>query len=314
MTTSVNQGDSFTVGVGVSSAQRYSTLLAAALGRTEVNRGVSGAQAADMAFNDYNLIGDPASLQTILIGTNDAIKYKGDATKQGYYKRFLKCMALSALETGWITARGAMLATGAWGNTSVNTIGKYTDTLGDYIEGTFDGDTLYVQGILQDAASAGGIADVYIDAAYVGSMDQTGIGMSTQNGRAYAPAIWTFDAGGPGSHVVRITKANATLPKRRLYIDRISGNGAAASRGRLLVGQTPDMTAAAYTAKGISQAIIDQYTLMQAALVSDLVADGYDVRLADMSSFNPATDTQADGIHPDVSGQANLESDFAAVA
>lgn len=295
-------GDSVTAsfpGNSVPFEQMYITRLSAELHSPITVRAVSGAQAADQSFVATQCAaGDNA---TILIGANDARLY--GMPRIGYYEAFLRNLIVSMAAPNKIIARNMSL-TGAWSNTMVNSIGKNTTSPGAKASAQVSGTSVYVSYIVQDNAAAGGIATIKIDGSVVGSINSTGTNMTTQNGLSYAPACARFSGLSDGAHAVEV---EVTSAGKIFYLDYIAGSDQPLKPNvyvgnvlrQRLAGLGTDTTVSAYNG------VVDK-------IVTELRQDGLGITLVDVSSkLDPVADL-LDGIHPNVTGQNKLFTEFRA--
>ncbi|MEY9328234.1 GDSL-type esterase/lipase family protein [Sinorhizobium fredii] len=303
-------GDSITVGVGVTTAQRYATLLANSLSRTIVSRAKSGDMAADQAQKAISQARASTSIATIMVGTNDERVYGTSSVRRGYYIAFLRRLVLDAAAPVRKTGRSTAVAkVGTWFNTQVNTIGITTTQKGAKATATVSGTAVYIGTILQNHPSARGVAQVKIDGQIVGTVSSDGTGgMNTYNGLSYGSAAFRFGGLSNGTHKVELTVTSASGQNFRL--DYISGNGGQAGV-KTFVSNIIRKTAYGYAKVGGSDANVSAYNADIATLISTLDSDSLGVYLVNnWSGFNPATHLLPDGVHPNPAGHSRIYSTF----
>lgn len=314
---------------GDSNAQYWASSLAVASGRSLVNRAASGHQAADLGHEAYGYTGSnslPASayapeadaLGVVAIGTNDQRCNGPNPVKRAQFERFLLADILAHALPTKINARtpGGLGFIGPWGNTAVNAIGKYSDAEGAKVSGVVEGTAVYVQFLLQDSAGAVTTHEVTIDGALHSTVTISGVGMTTVNGRAWAPGCVRFGGLSDGPHTVEIERITPSTPFQRSYVDWIAGSDQT-TKPKAIVCTIPKQGAAAYTglpgALG-SDAVIADYNAVIAALVGALRLDGLDVMLCDLHAIiDPATDL-SDFTHYNAAGANKVKNALLAVA
>lgn len=276
-----------------------------------ITAAVSGNGAGDMSkVIQTSHVAEPAKKYAIMIGTNDHRNYKGDATKQEFFKRFLRqsivwltCQTLKKARTS-----STAVYTGAWSNTAGNSFGKVATATNAKVTETFSGDTLYVGYIIQNDANAASTANVVVDGDVVGTIGCQGA-MNTTGGNSFAGACARFSGLGAGAHTVEIV---ITSSGKNLYYDYVAGSDDIDSAG-ILLSNVIRMSAAAYASFGSSDAIVDQYNTIIGDLITEFTADGLLITLVDNhASINPLTDL-ADGVHPNDGGHVKINANFAAL-
>lgn len=299
-------GDSITVGGGASpSTESWIGLF------TPKNNAVNNTGAGDMAKSVITnaFAFDPSVAYMFMIGTNDHRTYKADATKQEFWKKFLRmCVSWVSLENKKLPrVSGDMTFTGTWANTPVDSVGKYTTQLGATAEAVVNGDTVYISHIIQNSTATQAQADVYIDGNLVGTLDCFGA-MNTSAGGTYAPAAARFSGLGAGSHTVRVV---VTTSGKNFHLYYIGGSdNAGGLYPEVLLSNVIRMSAAAYTTYGSSDANVDQFNAIINDLMLEFASDGFNVTLIDNhASIDPTTDL-ADGVHPNNAGHAKIHENF----
>jgi len=301
-------GDSLTVGVGASTTAKSWVGLA-----TPVNLARNGDMAAELS-NKINGIGgaplvpEPSKTYSIMIGVNDQKNYRGDAVKQGYYKSFLRCALAYLFIPVKNKARDALITyTGTWGNTPVNTYGKYSATPNSTAETTVNGTSVYVSYIIQNSNSY--VAEIRVDGVLKKTINVSTTPMGTANGSSYASACERIDGLSPGSHTVNVKVISAAA---YFYLEWIGGNEQVSSP-RVLLGNVIKMSNAAYTQFATSDTIVNAYNTIIDDLITEFTADGFDVDKVDVHSvINPLTDLTSDGVHPNDAGHLKIFQAFSA--
>lgn len=303
-------GDSITANHGASpAAASYVNLFALS------NQGVSNTQAGDMSNRIRALVTsfDASKKYTLMIGTNDHRVYKADATKQEFFKRFLRnSVAWLSLENKKMPrVSGDITFTGTWSNASGNAINKYTQQQNATATTTVTGTSVYIGYIIQNFTGSDSVAEIRIDGNLVGTIGSYGV-INTSGGSTYADAAVRFDGLSAGSHTVEIT---VTSSGKNFYLNYIAGNNNSGGQyPKIALSNVIRMTAGGYSTHGSSDAIVDQYNVIVDDLVAEFVADGFDVTLVDNhTAVNPATDITSDGVHPNNSGHLKIHNNFAAV-
>jgi lysophospholipase L1-like esterase len=226
-------GDSITAGVGATSnAFRWSTLVAAALGKTENNRAVSGAQVEDMSQTIYNTR-TPGTSNTafIMIGTND-LRFTINIDN---LRRMLLSSILYAIlpSANILSARsGSVTKAGTWANT-----GPYT-TVGMFANAPYTGNSMsatvtgrfvcFASTTINSSTSINSVGwNITIDGVAQNSNPLQFINLSvvTQIGANYGPFIYLFDtlSSGATTHTITITPTVFGSYTDPAYVDWIGG-------------------------------------------------------------------------------------------
>lgn len=284
-------GDSISTPTTASGASTAGNSMAGMTAGAEQNA-ISGYKADTLA----NLV----RLQTVdsrevrmMIGTNDVHIHKNDTQEQAWFKEFLMASVAWLLTPTKKLARtaGNFVYTGTWGNTQVNTFGKYTDQNGASAEASFDGDSVYVFYIIQKAASA--IADVYVDGNLVGQLNSDGTIGGSSMYADWAHACHRFAGFGPGAHTVKVVSRGGV----RFYLNGIADADQTGSP-KLILSNIAKFSAAYYAAQAISVATTDAYNAKIDEVISETTADGFNVVLVDnYGTIDPATHLKPDGVH-----------------
>ncbi|PDT39803.1 hypothetical protein CO656_19250 [Sinorhizobium sp. FG01] len=305
-------GDSITVGHGVTTAQRYATLLSTNLGRPMVNRAKNGDMSADQGQKAISVKRASGDIATIMVGVNDQRIYQASSIKRGYYIAFLRRLILDATATVRKTGRSTSIAkTGTWSNTVVNTFGVTTTQNGAKATAWVSGTAVYIGTIIQNHPAAKGVAQVRIDGVLKGTVtcDGTGDGgMTTANGLPYGPAAFRFGGLSSGNHKVELTVTSANGQNFRL--DYIAGN-TNQTGVKTFVSNVIRMNAYGYKKYGGSDSSVSAFNTDIATMISQLSGDGLQAYLVNnWSAINPATHLLTDGIHPNRAGHVALYNTF----
>lgn len=305
-------GDSITVGHGVTTAQRYATLLANSLGRPIVSRAKNGDMSADQGQKAIAVRRASGDIATIMVGVNDQRIYRASTIKRGYYIAYLRRLILDATATVRKTGRSTAIAkSGTWSNTVVNTFGVTTTQKGAKATATVSGTAVYIGTIIQNHPSAKGTAQVRIDGVLKGTISSDGTGdggMTTANGLSYGPAAFRFGGLSSGNHKVELTVTSANGQNFRL--DYIAGN-TSQTGVKTFVSNVIRMNAYGYAKFGGSDASVAAFNTDIATLIDTLSDDGLKVYpVNNWATINPATHLLPDGIHPNAAGHVRLYNAF----
>jgi hypothetical protein len=279
---------------------------------TPVTAAVSGAGAGDMAKTiQTSHSAEPSRKYAVMIGTNDARHYKGDTTKQGYFKNFLRCGIV------WLTCpnlkkartSGTAVYTGSWANTQGNAFGKTTTANGAKVEETFSGDVLYLGYLAQNSSSTDSVVEVRVDGNLIDTISSY-MNSNTVGGNSFSGMCNRYAGLGAGAHTVELTVTSAG--GKRFYYDFVAGSDDIDSAG-VALSNVPEYSPAGYTSFGITSAIIDQYNAIVDDLIADFTADGLNIALVDNHASIVNTTDLADSVHPNNAGHAKINANFSAV-
>jgi hypothetical protein len=174
------------------------------------------------------------------------------------------------------------------------------------------GTAIYIGYTNRAGLGDGGTLTVNVDGTDMATIDEsTG---STGGVFTYWPEVLRLSGLSSGSHTVIIT-ANVTTGKK-CNIDWFADNSHAETTGspRIYLGNTIKATAAGYAAVGGSDEAVAAWNFVNAAVVAGLVADGLRVVYVDAcSTYDPNTMSQADGVHPNDTGQVTIANAFLAL-
>ncbi|MGL4899881.1 MAG: SGNH/GDSL hydrolase family protein, partial [Shewanella sp.] len=266
-------GDSITVGVGATAPQL------SWFNQLTTNKAVSGNQAADVSKAVQQIAPVSGDKFTVVVGVNDHRTYRNDPMKQEFFKGFLRqALAWLSLPTKIKARDAAMSYSGTWANTVANTFGKNSTQLGAKACATVSGNRVFVSYIVQNHAAAGGIAEVWIDGAMVGTLNSFGA-MNTVNGASFAPACASFSVP-DGVHNVEVKLINSG---KLFYLDYIAGN-ADALQSPVKLGSIIRMSPAAYALHVTSDANVVAYN----AIISQVASEFGIVPIDLFSAIDPA--------------------------
>lgn len=316
-------GDSITIGAAgtTSSANGYVNLLAQARGWIATNHAVNGSMVADQA--DYVYVNDVDNYQqsTLMLGTNDLRFYKEDFYKMLCYERGHRALVawlaiphsqkLIAQDLAAVAA-GTLVYSGAWSdNVSVygGDLGRYSSSVGAKVTAYVYGSVVYLATIIIDTGTS--TFSVKIDGVQVGLFANAcggGGNIVSINGRSYMPQLLRFGDLSEDTHEVVIEVISVGV--NPIYFDWAAGNlGNATKDGpNVWVLNIPRLAAAGYaTYGGTDNGTVSMYNEIIRRNVDQLSDDGLNVALVDSQSrFNNQTMLDADGIHPNDTGQAAI--------
>lgn len=219
--------------------------------------------------------------------------------------------------------------TGTWGISAQGVTNEWraitNSTNGSTITATVTGSVVYVI-FDRNKVNTGGTFSVSIDGVVViptVACDGTGLAVENTNDEPTCagatggyPTVLRIPCA-PGRHTVLLTVTSATGASNFVQVWAIAGNGdLLPDRRSVVVGLCPRMNAAgyagsiaAYASQTVGDAAVSQYQAVQRDVVTQLAADGFDVRLADTNAYyDPlrAGEVQGDNIHPTIQGHANI--------
>jgi lysophospholipase L1-like esterase len=288
-------GDSITAGIGATTpAKSWVGLF------TPVNKGISGAQAADLANTVILTAPIVTEKYTVMIGSNDIYKYRTDPIKQAYFKKFMRHNLAWLSFPNKVRAQD-MVKTGTWWNASVNSFGIATSSNAATATATVTGTKVFIGHLMQDYVGTTGTASIEIDGVVVGTYSNNANGMTTHLAAGYALAACVFDVAA-GTHTVKIT---VTSPNGGyFYLDYIAGN--AQPSPKILLSNILKWSDAAYAGNGLMPTITNDYN----TLVNQVIADFPNVVLVDNNSLiNPVLHI-SDGVHPNDVGYKIIYNNF----
>jgi lysophospholipase L1-like esterase len=311
-------GDSITYGEGATSAaQNYVAQLGAAIGRTPINRGVSGTQAADQFDHIYPIVPSATARQlfSYLIGTNDNWIYGTDANKQANFSAFHRAALayLAIPNENKLLAQGTGIAYGGvWSNSTRygGAIAKQSTTNGATATFAVYGPVVYVAYTIEDGS--GGTFSLSVDGSVVGTYAAKGQNaalIATNSGRTYGSALLRLDGLSYTNHTIVLTVTSATASGNAVQLDWAAGctGHGGANAPMVLAGGVPRQNTAGNGLDTRTQ----QYTALIRSNVAQLAADGLNIRYADVPGFTiPTTDFTADGVHPNDTGYTHIKEAF----
>lgn len=293
-------GDSITAYAGASSPQNaYISKLAAALGATVDNSGVSTAMAIDQGgalINKAPAVGD---VSTVWFGTNDQAKYDSDSVKRSHFIDCIRAYAVR-LATNPVAAMpvNGVTFTGAWGTGYAYGVHGST-AAGSAASFNVSGESVTL-GFLRQYGNSGTFR-VRIDGVDKGVF-AIGGDVRTLLGSAFGPMALTFSGLGAGSHSVNVEVVTADA-SNVVFFHWFSGM---VPKCKVAVANIPH--AVAYTYGG-SDANVDAYNSDISDLVFELSSLGLGVLLVDVCSVLNKSDF-ADNVHPNDQGHEKVYKAF----
>jgi hypothetical protein len=307
----VNFGDSYSTGSGlpVDRIERHLERLAYYGGTTLTNLAAGSNMSADQARAIWSLTPSCANQYTLLI-TNDAAIWAASAIKRAAAMDALRAILVHCAAPSKIIGRNAMKS-GTWNDTPCNSIGTYNPVgaLPARLAATVSGTAIYVQYIMQNLPSCDCSFEVRINGNLAGTVtpNPTAIG-NTYVGNSFWPATRRFGGLPAGSHTVEIKPTNGAM---YTFVDAFIGSDQA-TKPKVIVCKIPYRTTAGYALfPDNSDGNVDAYNAAITAVVSELSRDGLNVSLVE-AAIDPATDLQADGVHPARLASLKLEDAFKA--
>lgn len=320
MATLVAFGDSITSGEGASDqAHRYIELVAAAKSWTLTNKGVSGARLNDPGVIDeiYATAVTDTENYSVLIGTNNMHLNNADANYQDSFRSNLMAGLawLSIPDGNKQKAINRSSETGTWTTNASNIyggMGKKSTTNNSTMTFEAHGSTVYV-GYIRTTSGAGTFT-VMVDGQLkanvptIGSVPARSDSLGSHGaGLIRIPNLMNV------SHTVTITVTSPTNANNTVFIDWVGGNGQLDTLegphvycGNVILGNS-------YGTTGGSNVAVGQYNSAIRDVTTSLAKDGLLVKHVDcINAVDINTDLDADGIHPNDAGHANIASSFLA--
>jgi hypothetical protein len=286
-------GDSITTGAGASnpSSKGYIALLNAALSTTINNSAVSTSMVMDQATAVYSKNSVEGDKSILAFGTNDQAKYDTSTVMLGYFIEGLRAYAL------WLGSKvklanqaNGVTFTGSWaGGYAFNCFGSIVP--GSKASFSFTGTKFAISMIRQYANTS--MFRVKVDGVDKGTFSSGG-DVRTLLGRAYGPMCIQFTglSAGPHNVVIEVVTASASSVVFFHWFTIFE------TKAKVAIANVPK--AKAYTYGG-SEANVNTYNQAISSLVSELVAQGIDATLANVSSVIGQSDF-SDNVHPNDNG------------
>lgn len=293
----------------------YVSLLAGVPGWTFTNYGLGGARVNSAGYIDRILArsNTPDRVSTSLIGYNDYRDEGTNATKAtNFADALLAAGVFMGVPAGIITPAASMTLVGTWSSTtSYGKVGKSSSTAGDTATFTTKGSVVYV--ICTRFATGGGSIKITVDGVD-GATYSCNNGNTDRDGRDYQPFVMRVGGLVAGNaHTVKATVVSG-LCEVNFGLSNVNPFGV--SGPHVLLGNGMTMTAANYLAHSAagSDAAASLYAMKTADVVTQLAADGLDVRLVDtITAYDPYVGVSSDGVHPNAVGYQQLFTAFNAV-
>jgi hypothetical protein len=286
-------GDSITTGAGASNpgTKGYIALLNAALGSTIVNSSVSTSMVMDQANAVYSKNTIEGDKSILAFGTNDQAKYDVSSVKMGYFTEGLRAYAL------WLGSKiklanqaNGVVFTGSWGG------GYAFNSLASGVPGSkasfsITGTKFAITMIRQYGNTS--MFKVKVDGVDKGTFSSGG-DVRTLLGRAYGPMCIQFTGLSAGAHnvVIEVVTASASSVVFFHWFTMFE------PKSKVVIANVPK--AKAYTYGG-SESNVNTYNQAISSLVGELVAQGIDASLANVSAVIGQSDF-GDNVHPNDNG------------
>lgn len=307
-------GDSFTVGGGASApANGYASLLAAKIGGTFTNMGVSGtrtAAAAKAALGILPVVRKPAV--TMMSGFNDILT-SGTASYTGIQSNTRALIAASLLREN--VPASAMRQSGSWTTLGadggranfIGGTGLYSTDPNAYLEWDFFGETLVIGGFTT-VAPGGTYKDFNVSVDGGAPLTFSAYGMTNEAYPNTGLNALVLQNLGFGKHTVRLSQKAG--PGAYLVVDYVGTLAAPGATGSTFIGQIPSMVNWTYNGLTINQAIEDGANAAIASVVAEFSV--WPVRLVPVNAFyTPGPGyTISDGEHPTDAGHAQICAAF----
>ncbi|CAN5651708.1 hypothetical protein BH10ACI4_BH10ACI4_03290 [soil metagenome] len=290
-------GSSSTYGTASSSLQtRYTSLVAAAEGWTEVNHGESGGIVSTLCNTIYAHNVSAEDRSSFLIGRNELSALQLSATAHAEYQHALTaCYAWLLIPNNTpqklIAQDRSVVSSGSWTSSDIHpTMGLLSTKAGSSLQFTLPGSAVYV-GLT--AKSGSSTVSVSIDGGPE-TLLQPVAGFSIK--QTYGGRILIPGSSQTTRHTVTLT---CTVPGASgCYVDWVGSNGAAAKL-------TPPFLWAMTVeeeATGLPLAWFDQTAVDVKQVYGDLLSDGFPIYLDDVERRLSGVATRAcfagDGLHP----------------
>ena len=303
-------GDSILYGSGASAlGNAFCYKLAAKIGGSVNNQAIGGTRSAAIAGKAVALM-PVLRKNPVILGTciNDILTFaasnQGVSTYEGMKSNYRAILASAFLRDN--VAASNMRVTGSWvpglsgcRSYSIGGAAMYTADANATLEWDFYGETLVVVGpttintIYKDVNVAidGGAATVFHASAKVAEPYAT-TGLNAL----------VFQNLGAGPHTVHISQ-KAGQAGVYMCVDYVGTLAEADATGSVFVSQVPNVNIPSWTWNGVtfSQQILDDANSAIAAVVAEFA--GWRVKLVPVNShYTPASQTCADGLHPNDAG------------
>lgn len=230
-------GDSITSGLGVSTAQRYSNLLATQYGFTPLNIASAAATIQDMLIQVYNNH-VPGNLAVVMIGYDDvADSVYTDSNFYQFKESFMGQLLYMMLNSTQLLSNRGLSVTGTWSSTSAlfTNGGSYTQSNGGTVKANVTG--RYIGYFLTLSVSNTATFTVSVDGGPAVSVTAPASPTSPAGG-ANNMIPWFYDTGTSANHTIFLTNgASSTLDVEFFFaFDNLSGLGNSAV---VVIGNSP---------------------------------------------------------------------------
>lgn len=290
-------GDSTTSGTGITNP--YPSTISAWKDIPKINKGIGGSVLADQVKSIYDTSYNIDDLSLFLTGYND-MRLGGNITP---YQETLRA-TLAYMGTSTKQSAQSLETTGTWANVSstVNSVGRWSATVGSTITATVTGSIIYIGSLHQ--VSQSGTFQVFVDGLSYG-LYQTQGSRNFPSGKDWSPFLIRIDGLTNSQHTVIISVASG-----RIYVDWV---GSPTPGQKVYVAGCLHMPPAGYPLgspfnKG-SDVLADQFTSIIIDKVNNLLLDGLNLNYIDIK-YDPLTQVKTDNIHPNENGQATIAISF----
>lgn len=290
-------GDSITYGLSATAGQSYSNLF------TPINAGVSAAQAAEVSNHVQQESVNPFKAYTILVGANDATRYKDNPLLQQHFKSSLRASIawLSLLDKK--TANKDLTLSGTWAKIPApNPVGMYTTQSGASASTQIKGSTIYVGLSAGDFSDMSNFVVVEIDGIEYPHFSLYIPGSTTWLGQWWSRVCFVFDGLENTTHTVKIT--NKGSEGKFLHLDYIASNNQSTCPV-ILIGTIPKCTDTFCTSTGITQQTVQAYRNI---IVE--IANEFSARLVHTDLAMTEAGISSDGLHPNNIGHLQIHNAF----
>lgn len=322
-------GDSIAEGQNASSAaNEWATLFAADLGYVLSNNAVGGTQIVDQTSDDRSGARNQVYLGTSiptydawswLIGYNDMRYFGTDADGLEAFTRVFRSgiawMSRAASDCKQASDAGWTFS-GAWTDVTVNGLDtSYSSTSGDTASISVSGTAVTVAYISRWGIADGGTFSVTIDGNLVAASVDTNFGENSGYGGGsltrYAPMALRFDGLAAGSHTVLLTLTSSAV----VQVAFVTGSGETETP-TVYAGGPLKMNSTGYSSYSPynlgSDAAVAAYAGAIRSVLIDAVADGRDVKYADVNAYYSITEVDTDNVHPADTGHDHIRDAFVA--
>jgi hypothetical protein len=310
-------GNSYAIGTGASlTSLDFTTLLAAELDMTEINRAVGGEQ----TYQTLNrAMSDPDSTRTLTVPTDAGLfvfcSAINDVRRDGVVQAgvLLSTHSLHALialvsaearieETAFtFTGAGWSAPVAAGGDYRFSGgFGRYTETLNEYVECAFSGDAITNYGFAFPGTTRSLTVEYKVDGVAVRTVNYANDRSPAATGREWPRFAERLSGFGPGAHTLRVTK---TAGVDAMWVDLMTQP--ALNPPPIVI--VPPLPLAVYTADAPFNNGSDAAVALNVRQLGGIAAAYKNVRVAAVA-WNPATMIAGDTVHPNDLGHAAISA------